>query len=56
MVGYVSRAGPDFSLVEWILSLIRELLVTAKLCVLRLHAQGYHALLVIDVVHSHLAG
>ena len=42
-----------FTLVEQVLSPIRELWDTAKVCVPLLHPECYHAMLVIDVFHRH---
>ena len=42
-------------LIEWVLSPIRELLVTCKACVPLLHPQIHHTTLAVDVVHRFFA-
>lgn len=50
---YVSSTRHDFLLVEWVLSLIREMLATATVFVPLLHPYGYLIMLVVAVVHTH---
>ena len=42
-----------FPLVERVSQSVREVLVSAKACVLLLHPQGHCVMLVIDAIHSH---
>lgn len=56
VVGLFSSTAHIFPLAEQVFSSIRVLLATTKLCMLLLHPQGYHAMLIIAKVHSITAG
>lgn len=53
VVGQFSSTTHDFPLVEWVLSLIRDLLVAVNVCKPLLYLQCYHSRLWFVMAHSH---
>ena len=53
IIVYVFSARKIFCLIEWLFNPIRELLVTAMIYMSLMHNYGYHAMLVIIVIHAH---